>query len=112
MADLRELLGRLKAEGKRVAAYGASAKGSTLLNCCGIGRETLDFVADRSPVKQGRYTPGTRLRVVPPDKLLREMPDYTLLLAWNFADEVLRQQAEYRSRGGKFVVPVPVPRVV
>ncbi len=110
--DLRDLLGRFKAEGKRVAAYGASAKGSTLLNYCGIGRETLDFVADRSPVKQGRYTPGTRLRVVPPERLLDAMPDYTLLLTWNFADEVLRQQAEYRRRGGKFVVPVPAPKVV
>jgi SAM-dependent methyltransferase len=110
-AVLRGLLGRLKAEGKRIAAYGASAKGSTLLNYCGIGRETLDFVADRSPVKQGRYTPGTRLRICPPRKLLDAMPDYTLLLTWNFADEVLRQQAEYRRRGGKFVVPVPAPRV-
>jgi SAM-dependent methyltransferase len=110
--DLRELLGRFKAEGKRIAAYGASAKGSTLLNYCGVGRETLEFVADRSPVKQGRYTPGTRLRVVPPERLLDVMPDYTLLLTWNFADEVLRQQAEYRRRGGKFIVPVPTPRVV
>ncbi|HET6573976.1 MAG TPA: class I SAM-dependent methyltransferase [Fimbriiglobus sp.] len=110
-SELRDLLGRLKADGKRIAAYGASAKGSTLLNYCGIGRETLDFVADRSPVKQGRYTPGTRLRVCPPRNLLDAMPDYTLLLTWNFADEVLRQQEEYRRRGGKFVVPVPVPRV-
>jgi SAM-dependent methyltransferase len=110
-AELCDLLGRLKAGGKRIAAYGASAKGSTLLNACGIGRETLDFVADRSPVKQGRYTPGTRLRVCPPRQLLDAMPDYTLLLTWNFADEVLRQQEEYRRRGGKFVVPVPVPRV-
>lgn len=109
--ELRDLLGRLKAEGKRIAAYGASAKGSTLLNYCGIDRETLDFVADRSPVKQGRYTPGTRLRVCPPGTLLDAMPDYTLLLTWNFADEILRQQEEYRRRGGKFVVPVPTPRV-
>lgn len=105
------LLTELKAGGKRIAAYGASAKGSTLLNYCGIGPETLDFVVDRSTVKQGKFTPGTRLKIHAPEKLLEAMPDYTLLLTWNFADEILRQQAEYRARGGKFIVPVPLPRV-
>jgi SAM-dependent methyltransferase len=109
--ELREMLSQLKAGGKRIAAYGASAKGSTLLNYCGIGPETLDFVVDRSTVKQGKFTPGTRLRIYSPEKLLEEMPEYTLLLTWNFADEILRQQAEYRARGGKFIVPVPLPRV-
>lgn len=108
---LRELLAGLKAEGKRIAAYGASAKGSTLLNFCGIGPETLDFVVDRSTVKQGKFTPGTRLQIHSPDKLLEDMPDYTLLLTWNFADEILRQQTEYQNRGGKFILPVPTPRV-
>ncbi len=108
---LRTLLGQLKASGKRIAAYGASAKGSTLLNFCGIGSETLDFVVDRSTVKQGKYTPGTRLKIHSPDKLLEEMPEYTLLLTWNFADEILRQQAEYQRRGGRFILPVPLPRV-
>jgi SAM-dependent methyltransferase len=110
-SGLRALLGGLKASGKRLAAYGASAKGSTLLNACGIGADTLDFVVDRSPVKQGKFTPGTRLKIHAPEKLLEDMPDYTLLLTWNFADEILKQQAEYRSRGGKFIVPVPLPRV-
>ena len=108
---LRSLLSQLKASGKRIAAYGASAKGSTLLNFCGIGPETLDFIVDRSTVKQGKFTPGTRLQIHSPDKLLEDMPDYTLLLTWNFADEILRQQAEYQSRGGKFILPVPLPRV-
>ncbi len=108
---LRALLWRLKASGKRVAAYGASAKGSTLLNYCGIGAETLDFVVDRSPVKCGKFTPGTRLPIYAPEKLLEVLPDYTLLLTWNFADEILTQQAEYQRRGGRFIVPVPVPRV-
>ena len=108
---LRSLLTQLKASGKRIAAYGASAKGSTLLNFCGIGPETLDFIVDRSTVKQGKFTPGTRLKIHSPDKLLEDMPDYTLLLTWNFADEILRQQAEYQSRGGKFILPVPLPRV-
>lgn len=108
---LRDLLTKLKADGKRIAAYGASAKGSTLLNFCGIGSETLDFIVDRSTVKQGKFTPGTRLQIHSPDKLLEEQPDYTLLLTWNFADEILRQQEEYRARGGKFILPVPLPRV-
>jgi len=109
--SLRGLLGRLKGQGKRLAAYGASAKGSTLLNYCGIGRETLDFVADRSTVKQGLFTPGTHLPICPPEKLLEEMPDYLLLLTWNFADEIMRQQEEYRRRGGRFITPVPEPKV-
>ena len=109
--NLRALLWRLRASGKRIAAYGASAKGSTLLNFCGIGPETLDFVVDRSTAKQGKFTPGTRLKIYSPDKLLEELPDYTLLLTWNFADEILKQQAEYQKRGGKFIVPVPLPRV-
>jgi SAM-dependent methyltransferase len=110
--QLRAMLGDLKKGGQTVAAYGASAKGSTLLNYAGIGKETLDFVADRSTVKQGRYTPGTHLPIYPAEKLLEAMPDYVLLLTWNFADEILEQQSEYRTRGGKFVIPVPTVRLV
>jgi SAM-dependent methyltransferase len=110
-AALRMMLGNLKAAGLKLAAYGASAKGSTLLNYCGIGSETLDFVVDRSTVKQGKFTPGTRLRIFSPEKLLEAQPDFTLLLTWNFADEILRQQEVYRRRGGRFIVPVPMPRV-
>ena len=105
------LLKGLKQSGKRLAAYGASAKGSTLLNYFGVGRETLDFVVDRSTVKQGKVTPGTHLKIHDPARLLEEMPDYLLLLTWNFADEIVAQQAEYRRRGGRFIIPVPVPRV-
>jgi SAM-dependent methyltransferase len=111
-ASLRALLERLKGEGKRVAAYGAAAKGSTLLNVFGIGRETLDFVADRSTYKQGRFMPGVHVPIVPPEKLAEARPDYTLLLTWNFADEILEQQKEYRRQGGKFIVPIPDVRVV
>ena len=110
--DLRALLARLKGEGKSVAAYGAAAKGSTLLNVFGIGRETLEFVADRSTYKQGRFMPGVRIPIVSPDELGKSMPDYTLLLTWNFADEILEQQSEYRRRGGRFIVPIPEVKVV
>jgi SAM-dependent methyltransferase len=110
--DLRRLLGDLKQQGKRLAAYGAAAKGSTLLNYAGIGSETLDFVVDRSTYKQGRFMPGVRLPIYPPARLLESKPDYVLLLTWNFADEIMAQQAEYRGIGGKFILPVPEPRVV
>ena len=110
--QLRTVLGALKESGRTVAAYGASAKGSTLLNYAGIGAETLDFVADRSTVKQGRFTPGTHLPIYAAEKLLEVMPDYVLLLTWNFADEILEQQTEYRAKGGKFVIPIPDVRLV
>jgi hypothetical protein len=110
--SLRSTLQQLKTSGRRLAAYGASAKGSTLLNYFGIGRETLDFVVDRSTVKQGHYTPGTHLPIYAPEKLLEEMPDYVLLLTWNFADEILEQQEEYRRRGGRFIIPIPSVSVV
>jgi SAM-dependent methyltransferase len=110
--QLRGLLGELKAGGARIAAYGAAAKGSTLLNTFGIGAETLEFVADASPHKQGHHMPGNGLPIKAPQALIDESPDYVLLLAWNFADEILEQQRAYRQRGGRFIIPVPEPRLV
>lgn len=111
-ARLLGLIEGLKKRGGRIAAYGCSAKGSTLLNYFGIGRETLDFVVDRSTAKQGLFTPGAHLPVFAPDKLLESMPGHALLLTWNFEREILDQQAEYRKRGGHFIVPIPEPRIV
>jgi hypothetical protein len=111
-ADLVQLLGDLKSQGKRIAAYGAAAKGTIMLNYARIGPETLDFVVDRNTNKHGRYVPGVRLRIEPTEKLLEAQPDYALILPWNFQEEILEQQAEYRRRGGRFIVPVPHPAIL
>jgi len=111
-AKLVGLLQELKRASKTVAAYGAAAKGNTLLNYIGIDNNVIDFVVDRSPHKQGFLLPGTRIPILHQDELLKRMPDYTLILAWNFADEIFTQQAEYRKRGGKFIIPIPEIRVL
>ena len=110
--QLLALLQRLQNAGHRIAAYGASAKGSTLMNAFGVDRRLIEFVVDRSQLKQGRFTPGNHLPILPPDALLERRADYVLLLTWNFAAEILSQQAEFRRRGGKFILPVPEVTVV
>ncbi len=109
---LVSLLATLRKDGKRLAAYGASAKGSTLLNYMRIGSSQVDYIVDRSPYKQGKLSPGMHIPIHAPEHLLEDQPDYTLLLTWNFEEEILEQQAEYRRRGGKFIVPIPDVRVV
>jgi hypothetical protein len=110
--ELLALLRKLKSEGKHIAAYGASAKGSTLMNAFGIGGDLIDFVADRSTLKQGKFTPGNHIPILPPEALMERRPDYALLLTWNFAEEILRQQQAYRDQGGRFIVPLPALQVI
>lgn len=110
--SLRDLLAEIKASHKRISVYGASAKSTTLLNYFGIGQETIDYVVDRSTVKQNHYTPGTHLLINSPDQLLQDRPEFVLLLAWNFAEEVLKQQDAYRKQGGKFIIPIPKIQIV
>jgi hypothetical protein len=109
---LVDLLDHLTADGARVAAYGAAAKGTVLLNAARVDARTIEFVADKNPHKQGYYMPGVHIPIVAPEVIPDRMPDYLLILAWNFADEVMRQQSDYAARGGRFIVPVPEPTIV
>jgi hypothetical protein len=109
---LLAMLSGLKLQGARVAGYGAPAKGNTLLNYYGIGTDHLEFLADKNPLKQGLYSPGMHIPVVAPEKILQEQPHHLLILAWNFADEITRQENEYHRRGGRFIVPIPEPKFV
>ena len=110
--DLRSLLAKLRADGHTIAAYGAAAKGSTLLNTAGIGTDLVDFVVDRNPHKHGLLMPGVHVPIRPTEALVQEQPDYVLLLAWNFAAEIAEQQHDYLERGGRFIVPVPAPTIL
>jgi hypothetical protein len=110
--ELRRTVVTLREQGKRVVGYGAPAKGNTLLSFLEIGPELLDYIADRSSLKQGLYTPGMHIPVVPPGRLLADNPDYVLLLAWNFVEEVTAQLAEYVHRGGKLIIPVPRVQII
>ena len=104
---LLEFLINAKRNGKKIAAYGAAAKGNTLLNYCAIRTDFLDYTVDRSPYKQGMFLPGTRIPVYSPDQIKRTQPDYLLILPWNLKDEIIQQNAYIRDWGGQFVVPIP-----
>ncbi|MBP9691204.1 class I SAM-dependent methyltransferase [Candidatus Woesebacteria bacterium] len=110
--DLLSFLKRLKKEGKTIAGYGAAAKGNVLMNYCSIDSSLLDFVVDSIPYKQGKYTPGTHVPIISEDKLIKKMPDYTLILAWNFADEIIKKNTDYSERGGRFIIPVPYLQII
>ena len=110
--ELRTVVHDLVAEGKRVAAYGAAAKGATLLNFTGIDGDVISYVVDRNPHKVGKYMPGLRIPVRPVEALASDRPDYLLILAWNFGTEIMRQQARFAEAGGKFILPIPCATIV
>ena len=110
--DLLDFLIEVKRRGGRIAAYGAPAKGNTLLNYCGIGRDFIDFTVDRSSEKQGRYLPGTRIPVHAPETIFDARPDYLLILPWNIREEIIQRMSGIRDWGGKFVIPIPAVEVV
>ena len=110
--ELQTMLGGLRSQAHTVAAYGAAAKGAVLLNAFDLGPDLISFVVDRSPHKQGHLMPGVHIPIVAADELLARKPEECLLLTWNFADEILAQQAEYRRLGGRFIIPIPKPTLV
>lgn len=107
---LLEFLISAKRAGKTIVGYGAPGKGNTLLNYCGIRQDFIDFTVDRSPHKQGRYTPGTHIPILEPDRIYEAKPDFLLILPWNLKEEIMQQMAGIRAWGGKFVVPIPEVR--
>jgi len=109
---LLEFLIGVKRAGKRVVGYGAPGKGNTLLNYCGIRQDFLDFTVDRSPHKQGRYTPGTRIPILDPKAIRAAKPDYILILPWNLQEEIVIQHSYVAEWGGRFVVPIPTVKVL
>jgi len=110
--ELVWLLKTLKRDGKRIAGVSAPAKGMTLLSYCGIGNDTLEFLTEKAALKIGKFTPGTHIPVVPDAELMSRKPDYALLLAWNFAEEIMKNLDAFRQQGGKFIIPIPTPRIV
>jgi len=111
-SNIRELLKTLNDSGKTVAGYGAPAKGNTLLNYCQIDTTLLAYTVDKNQLKLGLYTPGMHIPVLPVFTLLEKQPDYVLILAWNFAEEIARQQAKYLAHGGHFIIPLPEPTIL
>lgn len=110
--SLVKLLTELKEQGKTIAGIGAPAKGSTLLNFCGLNRWVLDFTTEKNKYKAGRFTPGTHVPILTDDELIRRKPDYALILPWNFAPEIMKNLKAYQDAGGKFIIPIPVPTIV
>lgn len=110
--DLHGTLAELRSDGKQVVGYGAPAKGNTLLNYCGVRSDLVDYTVDRNPLKQGKLLPGTRIPVRAPEAIFADRPDFVLILPWNIEAEIVSQMAAVREWGGRFIVPIPEPRIV
>lgn len=109
---LKTLLEKLKSRRKKIIGYGAPGKATVLVNVCKIGPQLLDYITDASSSKQGRYVPGMHILIVPPDRIKKDRPDYAVLFAWNFKDEILRKEKDFIKHGGKFILPVPHPQII
>jgi hypothetical protein len=110
---IKSLLRHIKDQGKRVVGYGAPAKATTLMYTFEIGKETLEYIVDDDRrFKQGRFMPGSHIPIVEPARLLADKPDYCLILAWNFAEPIMKSHARFLQQGGKFIIPIPTPRVI
>ena len=111
-ADLVELLMKLKKEGARIVGVSAPAKGNTLLNYCKIDNQYLDYISEKAEIKIGLHTPGTHIKIESDKRLMKDMPDYALILAWNFADEIMGNLKEFKKKNGRFIIPIPKPVIV
>jgi hypothetical protein len=108
---LLETLIQIKNEGRSIAIYGASGKGNTLLNYCGVGTDFIDYASDRTPYKHGKYTPGTHIPIYTPERIAETQPDFVLILAWNLKKEIMAQLSDIGRWGGKFIVPIPEAKI-
>ncbi len=110
--EIKTMLHAIKKKKKSIAGYGAAARGNILMNYCGVGKAEIDFIVDSTPYKQGLFTPGTHIPIYAEEEILKQRPDYVLILAWNFAEEIIKKQHAYHRSGGKFIIPVPHVKII